>query len=99
MRIRIRTDDLDKVGMHEIKISGKILTSSKLTFTMIKIEIKDPCIKTVIQPSVITSFEYKAGSGLKKIVFEPWKESFNGKCEPFTYSLTDEADPFLKVNY
>ena len=42
-RIRVKTSDDNKVGIHSIKISGKLLSSGKITSAAFKIEIIDPC--------------------------------------------------------
>ncbi len=72
MKLRIKTDDLSKEGIYEIKISGRVQSSPRVSFALVRIEIRDPCLRAVIVPSEVPHTEIKAGSGLKKVMFLPW---------------------------
>jgi hypothetical protein len=75
LRFRVSSTNLALVGDHPIKLSGKMKMSKKYTSVLFTIKIVDPCADTIIKPSRILDFEYKAKSGPGSFTFLPFKES------------------------
>ena len=91
-RIRVKTSDDTNVGMHSIKVSGKLLSSGRTTSTSFNIEVIDPCTSAQVVPAAIPDFQIKAGSPKKEILLDSWTDTLSGKCGPFTFTLTYQAD-------
>ena len=85
LRFRVSSTNLALIGDHQIKLSGKMKMSTYYTSVLFTIKIVDPCADTIIMPSLIPDFEYRAKSGPGSFTFLPFKESLRRKCEPFEY--------------
>jgi hypothetical protein len=94
-RIRVKTSDETKFGMHSIKVSGKLHSSGRTTSTMFKIEVMDPCTSALVIPNAIPDFQIKAGSPQKEVLLDSWTDTLSGKCGPFTFTFTYQADSQL----
>ena len=78
--------------MHTIKVSGKLLSSGRIASTKFKIEVVDPCTSAYVLPKAIQDFQVKAGSPKYEMQLDSWTDTLSGKCGPFTFSMTYQAD-------